>query len=287
MKRKYIAIFASLYLIFFGNIIHAQEALLGFDTIRFEKISKCVGKYSFSGELINGICIQNMDLLPASIFYHSVNRNPGWSAFANSNSSATDNRIREDLPFSHSIFSDEMRYGWDCQYYCPGAWVKETKWIKNNDGSLSLETLIERIICRKKGVFCYLDDMGKTLGQFSFIQEPRQNENINKCLLNLYSYNLNSGESLNEFAVYGEFTGKQSLIFYNANLNRFYLFVENELSGIYSPDKPQLFTRRNRLISPQLIVNKNQNTDDRLIVMHLAFVCQWLKATVNQTGFNE
>ncbi len=285
MKRKYIAIFALLYLIFFGYVIHAQEALLGFDTIRFEKTSKSIGKYSFSGELINGICIQNMDLLPASKFYHSFNGKSGWSAFTNSN--GTDNWIREDLSFTHSVFSDEMRYGWDCQYYCPGAWIKETKWIKNDDGSISLETSIERILCKKKGVFCYLDDMGKTLGHFSFIQDPKKNENLNKCLVNLYSDKLNSGERLNEFAVYGEFTGKESLIFYHANSGRFYLFVENELRGIYSPDKPQLFTRKNKLISPQLIVNKNQNTDDRLIVMHLAFVCQWLKETLNQTGFTD
>ncbi len=280
MKKEYIIICVSLCFIFFGYVITAQEEYNQFDTIRFEKIDKIKDKYILIDELLSEVCVENLEPQRINIADYSFEENQGRDI-------GIDDRMDLECYLNYINYDSGLKYGFLPSYYCIGAQLKETRRTKNNDDSFSLQTSTGKIFYWRKGTVTLITESEDTICRYGTVMNPRKNTNLNKWLHEVYgSRDTNQrklSQSCKDFALYGEYFGKESVIIYNSDANKFYLFVENDLKGIYIPDKVQLFVRTSKLFTPQLLVTHSLSKTERINALRLAIVAQWMKENIVST----
>lgn len=278
----------------FGCLIQAQEFGCSFDTIPFENVGKNDVSYSISGELINEFSLENMELKVAGTVPHYSKLNPDMKYFDCSPNSEIGIRSSVNLISMEKEWGHQMYQNVTPLLHCPGAVVTETKYVEDGNGGFFRQTLKGRIVCWGKGTVGYILHSGDTIFRFCIITEPYLNNNLSSWSAEINSIEVSSENFLYRsgkgFLLYGEVTGKENMICYNSDIDLFFLLENYKIKGIYRPNKPQLFIRKSKYNSPQLIVDKSLTQAERIDVLRQAIACQWIKETMIPAdfyGFNE
>jgi len=213
-----------------GKFIKAQEIVHAFDTIHLFHHDFYSNDYSLKDTLIHTISIQTT----AATQMNDVHFKLGGSILGGLATIATGigfgSAKEVDWYLASAIRTSNPRLDWTFDVYCPGYVEKERTRVKNDDGSFSVETnYVDKFLWHERAI-CFIIEAGDSIGWHYVYRFPRTDSAAQKWSHMVYKGNpVPQAVNYREFALIGEFTGKESGILFNSEDNRIYIFNGSEL----------------------------------------------------------
>jgi hypothetical protein len=258
-----------------GEFIKAQEDVHAFDTIHLFHHDFYSNDYSLEDTLIHTISIKTT----AATQMNDVHFKLGGSILGGIATIATGigfgSAKEVDWYLTSTIRTSNPKLDWTFDVYCPGYVEKERTRVKNDDGSFSVETNYVNKFLWQSGAIGFVIEAGDSIGWHYVYRFPRTDSAVRKWSRMVYKGNPEHPVvNYKEFALIGEFTGKESAILFNSEDNRIYIYNGSELSGIYQCQNPPKLTlskkKRKPFEQPFLLVNTMLSAWGRMDVLRLA-----------------
>jgi hypothetical protein len=265
--------------------LRAQDTVAAFDTMQLMQPNDFRDVYTIRDTLINSISIQ----ASAATQVNAVHFTFGGDVLKGMMALATGIGIggikNVDWYLASIIRTSNPKLDWILDIYCPGYVEKQKSRVRNNDGSYSVETNYENAFLWEKGAIGFIIEAGDTVGWHYVYRDPRINPALAKWLQPAYQ-GKQEHASINyrEFALLGEFAGKESCILFNSSDNRIYLFRGNEPTGILQCLKPSMQIifnkKKHKVVQPYLLVNQKLTAWERMDVLRLAMAGLRIKRAI-------
>lgn len=278
MKQFSFLIFCSLLLCLSRGTLKAQGNSGVFDTLKIICIDYYCTGYNIDDTTINSVNIQNSAVQQMNDVHFSFGGDVLRGALTLVTGLGIGGSENVDWYLASVIRTNNPELDWILDVYCPGYIEKERTRVKNDDGSFSVETNYVDKFSWHKGALGFIIETGDTIGWHYVYKNPRTDTALRMYALQVYQgEKSHSSVNYREFALLGELAGNKSVILYNIENNRIYLFSGNGLTGIYQCQKPPpqiAFGRKKRRVSPQpyLLVNNELSHWERMDLLRLAMV---------------
>ena len=268
-----------------AGFIRAQNIVVPCDTIHLSQKEYYRDDFSLQDTLISTISIQKA----AAVEMNDVKFKPGGNILGGLATIATGigfgSTKEVDWYMASTIRTSNPKLDWIFDVYCPGYVEKERTRVKNDDGSYSVETNYVNRFSWEKGAIGFIIEAGDTVGWHYVYRYPRTDTAAQKWSQIVYKGNPeHTAINYREFALIGQFAGKESGILFNSEDNRIYIFNGNTLSGIYQCQKPPEFKlskkKRKPFAQPYLLVNHNLTAWERMDVLRLAMEGLRMKSAI-------
>lgn len=285
MKTLSVMALCLFILSFPGGYLKAQDTLVSFDTLQLKHTDYYQNDYTLEDTLINNISIQNAAVKQMNDVHFKFGENVFGGVITLATGIGLSGSKDVDWYLASAIRTNNQKLDWILDVYCPGYVEKERTRVTNSDGSHSVETKYVNRFSWHKGAIGFIIEAGDTIGWHYIHREPRTDTSLQKYSQTVYNKNQeHTAINYREFALLGQFNGKESGILFNSNDTRIYIFTGNELSGIYDCQKPphQLtFNKKKRkFIQPYLLVNHNLTEWERMDILRLAMVGLRMKSAI-------
>lgn len=278
-RTKYFwGLFCLINFLLCGKSTFSQEQIAHFDTIKLSRSIKSRFEYSISNAGISRIKFERStfqkrkgDHLPT-----------GKKVLGTFLTGLTGIQSGEDKgvtwQLDGSIFTDDPNLSWVVKIDCPG-WISTLREReRQDDGSFTMHKTRETGIDWDKSNGT-ITSKADTICYFFVAFEPRNIPEINEWIKSVFKKEVVqvngtfSGEI--EFALWGDFDGRERQILFKKDENRIYLFNDNQLIGYYQPEK-FIKTGRNKMLQqPMLLARKSLNEDEKNEWLLLSAVSQW------------
>lgn len=278
MKQFSFLIFCSLLLCLSRGTLKAQGNSGVFDTLKIICIDYYCTGYNIDDTTINSVSIHNSAVKQIQNVHFSFGGDVLRGALTLVTGLGIGGSENVDWYLASVIRTNNPELDWILDVYCPGYIEKERTRVKNDDGSFSVETNYVDKFSWHKGALGFIIETGDTIGWHYVYKNPRTDTALRMYALQVYQgEKSHSSVNYREFALLGELAGNKSVILYNIENNRIYLFSGNGLTGIYQCQKPPpqiAFGRKKRRVSPQpyLLVNNELSHWERMDLLRLAMV---------------
>lgn len=268
-----------------GGFVRAQGTIVAFDTLRLLHNDYYLNDYTLEDTLIDSISIQNVAVKQMNDVHFKFGENIFGGAMTLITGIGFGGAKDVDWYLASTIRTNDQKLDWIFDVYCPGYVKKERTRVTNSDGSHSVETNYVNRFSWHKGAIGFIIEAGDTIGWHYLHREPRKDTALQKWWQPVYNgIQDHSAINYREFALHGQFNGRESVILFNSNDNRLYLYTGNELSGIYECQKPPVqltFNKKKRkFIQPYLLVNHNLTEWERMDILRLAMVGLRMKSAI-------
>lgn len=267
------------------GFIKAQGPAVAFDTLQLLHTDYYQNDYTLEDTLINSISIQNAAVKQMNDVHFKFGENIFGGAMTLVTGIGFGGTKDVDWYLASTIRTNNQKLDWIFDIYCPGYVEKERTRVTNNDGSHSVETNYVNRFSWQKGALGFIIESGDTIGWHYVHLEPRTDTALRKWWPTAYNgIQEHSAINYREFALLGQFNGRENSILYNENENKFYLFTGNELAGIYECQKPPLqltFNKKKRkFLQPYLLVNHKLTEWESMDILRLAMVGLRMKSAI-------
>jgi len=268
-----------------AGFIRAQNIVVPCDTIHLSQKEYYRDDFSLQDTLISTISIQKA----AAVEMNDVKFKPGGNILGGLATIATGigfgSTKEVDWYMASTIRTSNPKLDWIFDVYCPGYVEKERTRVKNDDGSYSVETNYVNRFSWEKGAIGFIIEAGDTVGWHYVYRYPRTDTAAQKWSQIVYKGNPeHTAINYREFALIGQFAGKESGILFNSEDNRIYIFNGNTLSGIYQCQKPPEFKlskkKRKPFAQPYLLLNHSLTAWERMDVLRLAMEGLRMKSAI-------
>jgi len=285
MKNLSLLAFCLFMLLIQGSLIRAQNTDVAFDTIILLQTDYYRDDFSLADTLINTISIQKT----AAVQMNDVKFKPGGNILGGIATLATGIGFGStkdvDWYLASAIRTSNPELDWLLEVYCPGYVEKERTRVKNSDGSYSVETNYVNRFSWDKGAIGFIIEKGDIIGWHYVYRFPRTDTAAQRWSQIVYKGNQeHAAMNYREFALIGQFTGKESGILFNSADNRIYIFNGNDLSGLYQCQKPPEFKlskkKRKPFAQPYLLVNHSLTAWERIDILRLAMEGIRMKSSI-------
>lgn len=277
MKKLFVEALCLFMLMIPASFIKAQDTISAFDTLHLVHANYYLDNYSVDDSIITTISIHTSQIVRLNDIHFTVGGDILDGILALSPGVGIGNTKDVDWYMAALIRTNDPKLDWISDVYCPG-YVKMRKVkTKKADGSRSVETEYENAFSWQKGALNFIIEAGDTVGWHYVYMDPRINPALAKWSKIVYK-NKQGSHAINykDFALLGEFLGKESAILYSSKENMFYLFAGNQLLGKYQCQKPKPLiscTRKERkVIQPYLLVNHKLGKWERVDILRLTMV---------------
>jgi len=257
------------------KFIKAQEKIPAFDTIHLVHPDYYRNDFSLEDTLIHTISIKSTEAVQMNDAHFKMGGNilGGFATIATGIGFGSAKEV--DWYLASTIRTSNPKMDWIFDVYCPGYVEKERTRVKNNDGSYSVETNYVNKFLWNEGAIGFIIEAGDSIGWHYVYRFPRTDTAAQKWSQLVYKGNpAHPVVNYREFALIGEFTGKESGILFNSEDNRIYIYNGSELSGIYQCQYPPKMTlnkkKRKPHEQPYLLVNTEVTAWERMDVLRLA-----------------
>ena len=286
MKRPYLTVLSILIFACSGTELKAQVSSVAYNTFRLERNRKIQSSYSLNDTVINRIGITAWDARVVSEAPDKFGSNIARYALARLLGSSTGPLKDVVFEMTGKILTNDTTLDWRTDLFCQGTQQKVSQKEKEY-GITTVSTSTEQNLLWGNGLFGYVIEKGDTIGRYKVLIDPRKDTLIDEWTKAVYKGTTkqkhHAFKSLSEYALYGEFTGKKYAILYNSDEEKIYIFEDSNLYGIYTYDRLSHIAKKRRLKqpSPSLLVNETLTEDERVDIIRLAMVGQWLKKTID------
>jgi hypothetical protein len=189
------------------------------------------------------------------------------------------------------ISCNDMLPDWNVDLYCEGSIAEERERFKNDDGSWSVETNETYQYYWDKNAGGFLIEDNDTVGFFSIIMNPRENELLKTVSADI----LPQKDTLSkikwsvfwmpspgaDYGVIGKFRDKDFIIIQNGTDRKAWIYTDNLFSCMFQLDLNYPRLRKKYIIMPYLIINKNIPQQDRPDLFRLAIVGRLLSEAIS------
>jgi hypothetical protein len=273
----------------------AQNPAVSFDTIRF--LHKGHYSYQVPFTTVKEINYELSKIKLSKSSRFSIGGSIGRGALTLFTGVGWDNTKKVNWVMPGLIQTDPIPFDWNVEVYFQGSATRETKRVKESKGNYSLDNHNENIIYWDQEADGIIFGSGYTIGKYRITNNPRSKPELDSLSKKAYEYEAKQAitdplsrlevkfiemDFMNRaFAFYGKYLDVESVIFYNHDLQRAYLFEENELRGIYQHGKSGEISSNAKAAEPMLLLKTNLSEDVQLHFLLLALVSQWFKDSVN------
>lgn len=258
-----------------GTLLTAQNTVTVFDTIRIEEANYNELDFIINDTIIDALYINTS----GAVLLGDVHFKFGSGLLGDMVTSATGINLsgskETDFYLASDLATNDTNLNWKYDVYCPGYVEKNRSRAINSDGSTSVETTYSNVYVWDDGSIGYIIEDMDTIGWSYIHMQPRMDSLKPEWLNNVYKGKPESNHSSREFAMIGEFTGKDLKIVNNTDEDRIYIIKEDTITGIYQIQKPpkMAFKKKNRKVyQPYLLVNDQLSEWERIDVLRLAMV---------------
>lgn len=272
-------------LFIFSSGSYGQLSQNAGDTILLTRIGKVPGNYQVTGTRVENISILFQEPSTVNNVNYSIGGNLGRGAFTLFTGIGTGAARDVDWNFHCLVETNDPQYNWQSDIFCPGAVIKNTNRVKNNDGSRSVETTYEKEFYWQQGAVGFIIEAGDTIGRYWIIMNPRTDSGLVKWKDAVYHgairHDNNPFQQTREFAFAGEFRGQESALFFNSDENKVYIFSATGLVGIYQYDRFQAFVKKKKRVNPYILIKNDCDGRMHMDILRLAMAGQWFKDTID------
>ena len=260
------------------RVCHLTSVHNGFDTLKLVCNDYFRSEYILDDSTINSISIHTSAVKQMNDVHFSFGGDILRGALTLATGIGIGGSENVDWYLASVIRTNNPNLDWMLDVYCPGYIEKERTRVKNDDGSFSVETNYVDKFSWHKGALGFIIETGDTIGWHYVNKNPRIDTALRMYTLQVYQGEKGpSSVNYREFALLGELAGNKSVIVYNIENNRIYLFSRNVLTGIFQCQKPPpqiAFGKKKRRVSPQpyLLVNNELSHWERMDLLRLAMV---------------
>ncbi len=264
--------------------VQAQNPAVDFDTIKLTKTDPQTEFYTFADSLLQNARIQSS----APVQMKEAQFKPGGDIVRGAITIITGIGIGNSQPVDWylpaGIRTNNPRLDWITDWYCPGYIEKERTRVTNSDGSKSVETEYYNVFSWERGALGYIIEQGDTIGWHYVSMFPRSDSGF--ISMREIAYKEQSWlkpAKQPEFALWGQFTGIDSYLIYNADENQVYIFRQHEFVAIYHDSKPPqmvLFKRKKPYVQPYLLVSRELSVQERADIIRLALLSKHMKLMI-------
>jgi hypothetical protein len=285
MKNAIPAFICLLFFALCGSAARAQQSDNSFDTLGIQRIGRVPGKYLVKGTGITMIDIQSSGDKVVANMPRSIALGMLQNVILSLAGSGTVDAKGVTWLRSAALLTNEPRYDWRIDVYCPGRITEQTIRVRNDDGSASTEYETRESYDWGKGSVGFIFESGDTIGRYIIFMEPRHDSLLNRWSGHVYKGKAEPDKIIVnpkvEFALKGEFHGKESVIIFNLDEKRIYLFDRSDLKCIYQPDFLQGLVKKSKRVPQLLLVNKTLTGNERMDYLRLATVAQYFYNSIN------
>jgi hypothetical protein len=277
-KISILMLFGLLFLLFYTADLYGQEQVGLFDTIHIERDGNSRFNYFVSNSKIKTISFQKSHFQKSKGDHFSIAGSVGRELLTVFTGIGTGATKDVNWQLTGRIMTDDLNLNWNIDIYCPGSISKMKERVRNNDGSFSTENSREIEINWEKSIG-FITNNTDTISRFCVVFEPYDKPELNKWTNQIYKKPIEGLKGIilqkKDFALWGDFRGKDLFIICNSEENLLYLFKEKELRGIYQAEKLKLFGRKKNSPQPILLVKNTLSEDVKVDELLLSFVGQW------------
>ncbi len=285
MKIFFRILLSVLLLAVVHSVCKAQEMISVMDTIKFTQTNYSPIELTLSDTLINLMSLENATAKQMNDVHFKTGGNMLRGMITLATGFGIGDAKDVDWYLTSDIQTNNPELDWKMDVYCPGNVEKQRSRVKNENGSYSLETYYVNTFLWNKGALGFIIEKNDTIGWHYVHREPRTDTAVQKWARQVYppdqEYSL---VNYQEFALLGEFTGKESSIYYNSISDRIYIFSDQGLKGIFQcqPPPPQNLFKKKKRIPPQpyLLADNSLTAWERIDLLRLAMVGLRMKSAI-------
>jgi hypothetical protein len=286
MKHLFIVILYIFIFMMSCTDMNAQETFVAFDTIKIVQAEYYLPEYTIEDTIISKI---NIQITPTKQL-EDVHFKPGADLLGYLVTTTTGLGLggskESNFFLASTIRTNNPKLDWNIDVYTPGYVQKNRERVKNSDGSTSVNTTYTNIFAWQKGAIGYIIETGDTIGWYYVYLEPRKDSVMQRWFQPVFKgKQIPTIYNFKEFALKGEFTGREIELLYNTEENRIYLYEGAMIKGIYQCQKPPkvALKKKNRTVyQPYLLVNEKLNEWERMDELRLAMVgLRMIRAVTN------
>ncbi|MEI8049159.1 MAG: hypothetical protein WCI92_17385 [Bacteroidota bacterium] len=286
MKKIYTPIVCLLFFQFLSCQAHAQSNI-AFDTIRLVQDNFFRQEYGLNDTIINSIKIETRNAKLVQKVHFKFGSDVAKGMLTSITGIGLSDAKDVDWYLASTIQTNNPKLDWISDIYCPGYIEKERQRVRNNDGSYSVESHEVNHYLWENGALAYIIEASDTVGWHYVYRNPRSDTTLARWTPQVYTKQ-SSFAAFNsfDFALLGQFTGKESAIFYNFDQGRIYVFSEDELWGILQfPKQSQWSMNKKKRNShqPYLLANSNLSAWERMDVLRLSMVGMRIKLAIEKS----
>ena len=183
---------------------------------------------------------------------------------------------------------------WDVSLFCEGHLEKDRQRVKNDDGSLTVETENTRDLYWKKNATGVIIESIDTIGSFLIIMNPWTSPLLKQWSAGILSepelqvktasknkyYKESISYSDISYGIYGVFRMKKFAIISNGAARKTWFYTDNNLSCIFRPDMDDSPISNKDRIQPYLLINEDISHPLRCDFFRLAIMSRYLSRTL-------
>jgi hypothetical protein len=193
---------------------------------------------------------------------------------------------------SGAISCDDSLPDWDFALFCEGYVEKERERVRNEDGSLSVETNEINIYEWDRNATGIIIEDKDTLARFLIVMNPFEDPLVKKAAAEILSDQMpaNPGRMNGraiaarnrsngiDYAIRGKFSGYDFMIIHNGKENKVWIFFDSSLTGMFQTDQQNLMViSKKKRIVPYLLISRETESDRRDII-RMAFLGKTLNS---------
>jgi hypothetical protein len=280
MKRTIWILAGIILLVCNKETVKAQESNAVFDTIfisgkgttqQYKVAGTAISKVGLSGyspQVVNG---------KSSVF----GRDLGSNTYALLTGVGLGEKKDVDFVLPGFIKTDDSRLNWQMNFYCEGCIEKTRKRVRNDDGSIGNRIVDVKSIYWGRGATGFIIESSDTIGRYRMVFQPEISPALEEMLQEVNEEAFLISDSLFyltwEYAIVGEFRGKESAVFYNSAVNKVYIIEESSLDGELLLESDLMNIKRKDQVELKLLAQGIIDKDKRNDLLRLAMLGVWMR----------
>ncbi|MDP4222373.1 MAG: hypothetical protein Q8868_03580 [Bacteroidota bacterium] len=281
-----------LTIVFCAGNSDGQVVLSGFDSVAFSLPGINRVSYQFFDN--GNMKIQYRDAKTELVNYKS---NPRWRDAGNGILTAITGfgfttSTDVNWKISGTIECNDSLPDWTLNLFCPGNVRKERERVKNDDGSWSVEHNVFNEFYWDKDANGVLIENNDTIGFFSIVLNPRENEFFKSFPDEVFTHRDTTGKkkfriSVSwkpspgiDFGIIGTIHGKNFVQIGDGTRRKLWIYSGDMLGGMLQMDINSLGIAKKYRIQPYMLINRDLTAQNRNELIRLAVVGRILNLSV-------
>ena len=184
---------------------------------------------------------------------------------------------------------------WKIALFCEGTQEKSRERVKNNDGSLSVNTETINTYYWEKNATGLLTEGDDTVGFFKIVMNPREDSLLKPMAdyfflpvqvqevkkPNTMAQFMAASVTLKDYGISGIFRGQLFAIISDGRQYKSWVFYSNKYLCMFQADNPMLL-RKKDIVTPYILIKSSESGPDRRDFFRVAMMCRYLNSALGK-----
>jgi hypothetical protein len=280
VKYTFVALVSLIVFNYNTLLVQAQETGGSYDTIRISSKGNNQ-KFMVRGTTISEITPGGYSPQVVSKQSSTLGGDLGSNTYTLLTGAGVGEKKDVDFVFPGILTTDNSLLNWHMNFYCEGSVEKERKRIRKDDGTFGMQVFDLKSIYWGRGAMGFILESGDTIGRYRMVFQPEITPELEEILQDIKEEVFLKSDSAFyltwEYALVGEFRGKESAVLFNSAVQKVYVIEDISLVGeLQLVSDPQTKNRKD-LQEFKLLAKNISVAGEKDDLLRLAMLGLWMK----------